>query len=149
MKMDFQSYLQSSVEVAETETAILDQLREKEDLSPIEIRAAKSSFQTLIENCIGKAKRMLKHYDCPIVPKSGRDAVLFLYETGAIDDDLYKELSAAVGFRNAMIHDYMNFSEEVLINLLNEGRYRILRDFLVWEPKLSDVVRKRIETFIL
>ena len=147
--MNFQSYLQSSVEVAETEAAILDQLRRKEDLSPIEIRAAKSSMQTLIENCIGKAKRILKHYNCPIVPKSGRDAILFLYETGAIGDEEYRDLSAAVGFRNAMIHDNMNFSEEVLIDLLKSGKYRTLYNFLVWKPELSKVVLHRIATYTL
>ena len=147
--MDFQSYLRSSVEVAETETAILDELREKDDLSPIEIRAAKRSMQTIIENCIGKAKRILKNYNCPIVPKSGRDAIFFLYETGAIDDEKYKDLTAAVGFRNAMIHDYMNFSEEVLIDLLKSGKYRNLYNFLVWKPELSEVVRHRIETYTL
>ncbi len=147
--MDFQSYLQSSAEVAETETAILDQLRKKTDLTPIEIRAAKSAFQTLIENCIGKSKRILKHYNCPIVPKSGRDAVIFLYETGLIDDETYRTLSSAIGFRNAMIHDYMNFSEEVLVDLLKNESYRELYRFLIWKPNLSSVQQKRIETYLL
>ncbi len=147
--MDFQSYLQSSAEVAETETAILDQLRKKTDLTPIEIRAAKSAFQTLIENCIGKSKRILKHYNCPIVPKSGRDAVIFLYETGVIDDETYRTLSSAIGFRNAMSHDYMNFSEEVLVDLLKNESYRELYRFLIWKPNLSSVQQKRIETYLL
>lgn len=147
--MDFQSYLQSSAEVAETETAILDQLRKKTDLTPIEIRAAKSAFQTLIENYIGKSKRILKHYNCPIVPKSGRDAVIFLYETGLIDDETYRTLSSAIGFRNAMIHDYMNFSEEVLVDLLKNESYRELYRFLIWKPNLSSVQQKRIETYLL
>ncbi|WP_353661252.1 HepT-like ribonuclease domain-containing protein [Hydrogenimonas sp. SS33] len=147
--MGFQSYLESSRQVAETEKKILDQLAEKEVLTPIEIRAAKSSFQTLIENCIGKAKRILKHYNCPTVPRTGRDAVIFLYEMGLIDEELYRQLYGAIGFRNAMIHDYLNFKESVLLELLHQKSYLRLYDFLLWEPRFTDIQRKRIENYLL
>ena len=147
--MDFQTYLQSSKKIAESEKAVLDQLAKKQAMNPIEIRAAKSALQTLIENAIGKCKRILKHYDCPIVPKSGRDAASFLYETGILNDEMYQELSAAIGFRNAMIHDYMNFNEDILIDLVRSRRYDHLVDFLIWEPNVTRVQRKRIETFSL
>jgi len=73
--MKFQDYLDKTVDIAEEEKEILDELSSKESLNKIELRAAKSSLQTLIENSIGKAKKILKHYDCPIVPTRGRDAV--------------------------------------------------------------------------
>ncbi|MBT4290603.1 MAG: DUF86 domain-containing protein [Deltaproteobacteria bacterium] len=31
-----------------------------------------------------------------------------------IEDDVFKNLSEAIGFRNSMIHDYMNFNDDVL-----------------------------------
>ncbi len=41
-------------------------------------------MQVLIENMIGKSKKILKEFDCPIIPQRGRDAIFILYEVGAI-----------------------------------------------------------------
>jgi uncharacterized protein YutE (UPF0331/DUF86 family) len=141
--------LSNSEKIAETESEILDILAKKEELSPIELRAARSSLQILTENCIGKAKRILKHYNCPTVPRTGRDAVHFLYELGLIEDEMYRELSAAIGFRNAMVHDYMAFDERVLIEILQRKRYRVLAEFLCWTPQPTEIERKRIENYLL
>jgi len=148
--MDFHAYLQSCERVAETEGGLLEELAAVEvPLSLLQRRAARSSLQILIENAIGKSRRILKHYDCPIVPKSGRDAVAFLYECGVLDEELYRELNAAIGFRNAMIHDYMNFSEEILESLVKERRWKALVDYLIRQPDLTPTQRHRIENFLL
>ncbi len=57
--MKFQDYLDKTIEIANEEKMILDELSEKDTLNKIEFRAAKSSLQTLIENSIGKAKKIL------------------------------------------------------------------------------------------
>jgi uncharacterized protein YutE (UPF0331/DUF86 family) len=141
--------LNRTAEIAETETAILDELADRELLSPIEIRAVRSALQTLIENAIGKSRRLLKESNCPIVPRSGKDAILFLYETGVLEEELYRELAGAIGFRNAMIHDYMNFDESVLMELLGSRRYRRIAEYLAWKPELTPVQRHRIENYFL
>jgi len=72
--MKFQEYLQKTKEIACVEKEVLDQLRkvgEQKSLDLIQIRAAKSSLQVLIENAIGKAKRLLKFYQCPMVFHKG------------------------------------------------------------------------------
>ena len=56
--MKFQDYLDKTIEIANEEKVILDELSSKDRLSKIEFRAAKSSLQTLIENSIGKAKKI-------------------------------------------------------------------------------------------
>lgn len=147
--MTFQDYLAKTALIAETEKGILDRLSSKENLSDIEIRAAKNSLQVLIENSIGKAKKILKHYCCPMTPKSGRDAFTFMYEIGLIEDELYSSLLAAVGFRNALIHDYMNFDDTVLFKLLKEKRYEGLYTFLISDVAYHDGLIKRIENFEL
>jgi uncharacterized protein YutE (UPF0331/DUF86 family) len=101
----------------------------------------------MIENLIGKSKRILKHYNCPIVPSRSRDSILFLYEVGALDDEEYQALSGAIGFRNSMIHNYMKFDNDVLFKILHEKRYDEIYYFLVKEPNYSDVVIKRIENY--
>ncbi len=145
--MKFQDYLTKTVKIAKIEKEILDRLSIKKELSDIEIRASKNSLQVLIENSIGKAKKILKHYYCPMVPKSGRDAFVFMYEIGLISDESYSSLLSAIGFRNALIHDYMNFDNDVLLNLLIEKKYKAIYDFLISDIDYADALIKRIENF--
>jgi len=145
--MNFKEYLNETKRIADEEKEILDLLSSKKVLSPIELRAAKNSLQVMIENLIGKTKRILKHYDCPIIPQRSKDALSFLYDVGAIDDEVYKSLSGAIGFRNSMIHDYMKFDPEILYKILRDKKYMDIYNFLVDEVCYSNVVRKRIENF--
>lgn len=147
--MKFQDYLDKTRDIAKTEKEILDKLSMKETLDDIEIRAAKNSLQVLIENSIGKAKKILKYYYCPMTPKSGRDAFTFMYEIGLIDDEIYKSLLSAVGFRNALIHDYMNFNDNILLRLLHEKEYLDIFEFLIAEVDYTDALIKRIQNFEL
>lgn len=149
--MSFEIYLENSIRTAETEKELLDmlseRLRSEDKLNKIEIRAARASLQILIENSIGKARRILKHYNCPLVPTRGRDAFSILYESGALSDDLYRSLMQAVGFRNAMIHDYMNFDEDILLQIIKQQRYLEIYRFLIERPDYNSVLRSRIESF--
>lgn len=147
--MKFQDYLHKTIDIAKIEKDILDRLSIENELSDIEIRAAKNSLQVLIENSIGKAKKILKHYYCPMIPKNGRDAFSFMYEIGLIHDELYRSLLSAVGFRNALIHDYMNFDDDILLRLLREKGYKAIFDFLVSDVNYPDALIKRIENFEL
>ena len=52
------------------------------------------------------------------MPNRGRDAFCVLSDVGLIDDTMYQVLMQAVGFRNAMIHDYMNFDEGILLKIV-------------------------------
>ncbi len=145
--MDFKDYLLATIEVANEEKKILDFLSIKEELSPIEIRAAKNSLQVMIENLIGKSKRILKNYDCPIIPQRSKDAINILHEVGAIEDEVYSALNSAIGFRNSMIHDYMKFNVEVLYKILQTKSYVKIYEFLVQEVSFKEVVVKRIENY--
>jgi uncharacterized protein YutE (UPF0331/DUF86 family) len=151
MSVSFEVYLENTVKTAETEKELLDilseHLRAEGELSKIEMRAARASLQILIENSIGKARRILKHYNCPLVPSRGRDAFTILYDCGALDDELYRNLMQAVGFRNSMIHDYMNFDEEILLKIVRQQRYLDIYHFLLEKPEYNSVQRARIESF--
>ncbi len=117
------------------------------EFNDIEIRAARSSLQILIENFIGKAKRILKFYDCPIVPKRATDAIYFLYEVGYFSDEEYGKFIKIIGFRNAMIHDYMEFDDDILIDVVKNRKYMVVYDFLIDDVKMDDVIIKRIKNF--
>ena len=147
--MNFQDYLQKSIKIANEEKEILDELSKRRTLNKIEIRAAKSSLQTLIENSIGKAKKILKHYNAPITPTRSKDAIIFMYEIGLISEDKFRVLNSAIGFRNSMIYDYMEFDENILKEILYEQKYLDIYDFLIQIPEYNDTLRKRIENFSL
>lgn len=145
--MNFKDYLIATIDIANEEKDILDILASKESLSNIEIRAAKSSLQTIIENSIGKSKRILKYYDCPIIPQRSKDAISILYEVGAIDEELYSSLSSSIGFRNSMIHDYMKFNVEVLYTILKKKSYIDIYNFLIEDVSFKQVIRTRLENY--
>ncbi|MEA2050954.1 MAG: DUF86 domain-containing protein [Campylobacterota bacterium] len=145
--MNFKDYLISTIDLANEEKEILDILSSKEVLTKIEIRAVKNSLQVMIENCIGKSKRILKSYDCPIIPQRSKDAIYILYEVGAIDDEQYGNLNSAIGFRNGMIHDYMKFNIDVLYAILKNKLYVDIYNFLVSDVSYNDVIRSRIENY--
>jgi len=145
--VNFYGYLTQIKNKALVEKNILDKLTKKENLDEIEIRAAKSSLQVLIEIAIGKAKKILKHYNCGIIPQRSKDAVFILYEVGAIEEECYSNLIKAIGFRNIMIHDYLEFDDNYIISLLANKLYNKIYDFIVDEANYTDVIIKRIENF--
>ena len=128
------------------EKEVLDILRSR-SLDKIVIRAAKSSLQTIIENSIGKAKKILQHYHCAVIPNESRDALRILADCEAIDDDTANALFAAVGFRNAMIHDYMTFNQDILVGILSSQRYDTIIDFLMDRCEYSDLIQRRISNY--
>lgn len=145
--MKFYDYLEVIEKKAKEEKEVLDFLSKKNTLDNIEIRACKNSFQVLIEALIGKSKKILKHYNCPIIPQRSKDAIYILSEVGVLSEEEYKEFSSAVGFRNVMIHDYLEFDENILYDMLKAKKYENIYNFLVSEVKLSDTIISRIEKF--
>ena len=65
--MTFQEYLDKTKQLAKEEKEILDEMSQKGVWSKVEIRAVKNSMQVIVENVIEKAKRILKHYNCPVI----------------------------------------------------------------------------------
>jgi uncharacterized protein YutE (UPF0331/DUF86 family) len=147
--MTLNDYLLKTREIADEEVDVLNELQSKRAMSPIEFRAAKSALQVLTENCIGKAKRILKYYECPTIPQQGRDAIRFLYEIGLIEDDTYEAIHGAIGLRNAMIHDYMTFNKTILERVVKEKKYEILHQFLIEDVNYSNLKIQRIQNFYL
>ncbi|MBT4639554.1 MAG: DUF86 domain-containing protein [Deltaproteobacteria bacterium] len=149
--MKFQEYLQRTIDVATVEKNVLDQLCELlatgKKLDQIQIRAAKSALQVLIENTIGKGKQILKHFQCPMVFHKGKEVFWVLTESGVIEENLQRILTQSIGFRNSMIHDYLNFDEKILVDILISEQHLIIYNFLIAPVELDETQKKRISTF--
>ena len=150
--MTFQSYLDSTVETANAEKEILDELSEsfsKDIVTPASYRAAERSLQILTENMIGKFKKILKHYGSPVIPNRAYDALEVLENVGAISEENAQFYKKVIGFRNALVHDYMDFDRELVKAILLSKDYMKVYAFLLQTPKLSDLTIKRLENYTL
>ena len=106
----------------------LDQLASIErSLNQFESLASERLLQVLIEACIGIAKHWVKHQGLGIASDANRAFVL-LEQSGQWTS---KELDwrKIIGMRNALVHDYLNIDQQVILDVVNNGRYKVLADF--------------------
>ena len=106
----------------------LDQLASIErPLNQFESLASERLLQVLIEACIGVAKHWVKHQGLGIASDANRAFVL-LEQSGQWTS---KELDwrKIIGMRNALVHDYLNIDQQVILDVVNNGRYKVLADF--------------------
>jgi len=87
------------------------------------------ALQVLIENAIGKAKHLLKIKQ-KTIPVSAYDVFQLLQQTSIISDDEKKQWDKSIGFRNTVVHEYMNVSEEIVFAILHKQEYQFILDFL-------------------
>jgi len=68
---------------------------------------------------------------------------------GLIDDEMFSTMKSAIGLRNAMIHDYMNFNDAILKSVVRAKKYEEVIIFLKSDVVYSSVQLKRVENFFL
>lgn len=108
------------------ELAEIEGLPAHEQRSAIVYRATERNLQLLIEACIGIAKQTLKSRDT-IVPGDARKVFEKLKSLGLDSTDA--DWQRIIGMRNALVHDYLNIDRERILEIIRDGRYRILFDF--------------------
>lgn len=99
-------------------------------LSLLEQGGVLHALQVLIENAIGKAKRMLKEKGVP-VPVSAYDAFSALVTHGLLRADDLPKWNAIVGLRKRLVHDYMNVDMDQVLALVAQERERFVVAFLL------------------
>ncbi|MFZ5483258.1 MAG: type VII toxin-antitoxin system HepT family RNase toxin [Pseudomonadota bacterium] len=135
MRLDI--YQRETARIAQEQTALLDEARRKLRLglrlSPLEQAGVLHAMQVLIENAIGKAKKMLKTANAP-VPVSAYEAFSDLVRLGLIDAMKLDQWNRIVGIRNRIVHDYINLDINLVNGIVQEGGYQFIADFLGhWE----------------
>jgi len=132
--MRFDLYQAESSLIAQTQSSILDEVRDSllagKNLSRLEQNGVLHAFQVLIENAIGKAKQILKAAGKQ-VPLSAYDSFLQITELGVIGPDDLSDWNAVIGLRNRIVHDYMNINMPQVLELVKDERYAFVRDFLM------------------
>jgi len=132
--MRFDLYQAESSLIAQTQSSILDEVRDSllagKNLSRLEQNGVLHAFQVLIENAIGKAKQILKAAGKQ-VPLSAYDSFLQITELGVIGPDDLSNWNAVIGLRNRIVHDYMNINMPQVLELVKDERYAFVKDFLM------------------
>ncbi len=132
MRLDV--YQAETARIAAEQRAILDAARailaSGRPLTPLEQSGVLHALQIIIENAIGKAKRLLKENGQP-VPVSAYDAFRALVTYGILSPQDLPQWNAVIGLRNRIVHDYMNIDFDRIVELIQDGKERFVIDFLM------------------
>jgi uncharacterized protein YutE (UPF0331/DUF86 family) len=101
---------------------LLDDYREKKEFSVQDFFAVERMLQILIESLIGLARYVLKIKHNWIAAKS-QDAIDDLLRFNFIASEEHDLLHRIVGYRNVLVHDYLNVQPNVTKAIVEEGRY--------------------------
>ena len=132
MRLDL--YQSETALIAQEQSALLDEARitllAGGTLSRLEQNGVLHAIQVLVENGIGKAKQLLKA-SAKQVPLSAYDSFLGLTEIGAVKASDLTLWNAAIGLRNRIVHDYMNIDMRRVLELVKNGQYLFITEFLL------------------
>jgi uncharacterized protein YutE (UPF0331/DUF86 family) len=132
MRLDL--YQAETARIATEQAALLMQAREimaqSSTLSLLEQSGVLHALQILIENAIGKAKQLLKARN-ETVPISAYDAFSALARCGEIEESTLPAWNEVIGFRNRIVHDYMNIDKGKVIEWVMSDSEKFIMDFLL------------------
>ncbi len=81
---------------------------------PIWLRGVKYTFVTAIEACVDVAQHICATQGWG-PPADNGDAIRLLGDHGALAPALARSLRKAVGFRNVLVHDYVDVNDEIVV----------------------------------
>jgi len=87
--------------------------------------AIERSLQILIESFIGLARYTLEITFNIHVSKS-REAIDVLHLKGVFDDHIYQQLNKMIGFRNVLVHDYLNLNPAIIQSIVRQQHYNLV-----------------------
>ncbi len=126
-------YLEKNLAMlTEYQSLTLDQL----ESSPEKRFAAERLLQTAIESCVDCA-RILVLLENWRPLRDERDAFLLLVDKRVIDDDLAQRMMRAKGFRNILVHEYINIDPILFMKFLEKD----LGDLQVFASAIANFLR--------
>jgi uncharacterized protein YutE (UPF0331/DUF86 family) len=132
MRLDL--YQVETALIAQEQSSLLDEARTTlltgGTLSRLEQNGVLHAIQVLVENAVGKAKQLLKAAGKQ-VPLSAYDCFLGLTELDIVNKSDLTVWNAAIGLRNRIVHDYMNIDMQRVLELVKNGQYMFITEFLL------------------
>lgn len=81
---------------------------------PDRLDAVKYRFVTVLEGCVGVAHHVIVAEGWG-VPETNADAIRELAANGVIDAELAESLARAAGFRNVLVHRYVDVDDDAVV----------------------------------
>jgi len=82
-------------------------------------------LQILIESFIGLARYTLEiRYDIHV--SKSREAIDVLHLKGVFDNHVYQQLNKMIGFRNVLVHDYLNLNPAIIQSIVRQQHYNLV-----------------------
>ena len=129
--MKIEIYQAETEKMCRFHQAILNEAKQRldkyEPFSDMEKLGIIHALQVLIENAIGKAKHLLKVKQ-QTIPVSAYDVFQLLQQLHLINN--LEQWHKIIGFRNTVVHEYMNVSEEIVFAIIKKQDYQFVLDFL-------------------
>lgn len=88
---------------------------------PLWLRGVKYTFVTAIEACVDAAQHVCSAQGWG-PPADNGDAMRVLGRHGVLDPELADRLRRAVGFRNVLVHEYVEVDDDVVLARLADHR---------------------------
>ena len=92
---------------------------ERRRRDPLWLRGVKYAFVTMIEACVDIAQHVCAAEGWG-PPANNGDAMRVLGRHGVLDPDLADRMRQAVGFRNVLVHEYVEVDDAVVVTRLND-----------------------------
>jgi len=83
------------------------------------LRGIKYTLVTAIEACVDVAQHLCASEGWG-PPRDNGDALELLGRHGVLDADLSRRLRRAVGFRNVLVHEYVEVDDEIVVSRLKD-----------------------------
>lgn len=119
---------------------ILDGFQDSsESFSETDSLAIQRALQILVESVIGMSRYVAETALGIRVAKS-RESLDELRRMGVLDHEVHARLLRIVGFRNILVHDYLNIDDAVVSAIVRKREYAFLLDVLLMLSAYLDSV---------
>jgi uncharacterized protein YutE (UPF0331/DUF86 family) len=109
---------------------ILDGLHDRrEEFSETDTLAIQRALQILVESVIGMS-RYVAEVALGIRVAKSRESLDELRRAGVLHRETHARLMKIVGFRNALVHDYLNIDDAIVEAIVRKREYGFLLDVL-------------------
>lgn len=118
---------------------ILDEysLENSDDWTERDLLAIQRALQIFIESFIRMARYLLQQKYALSVSQS-REAISELKNRGDLSLNQYQQLVSIIGFRNVLVHDYLDINETIIKAIIIKKQYVVIEGLLVqWKSELN------------
>jgi uncharacterized protein YutE (UPF0331/DUF86 family) len=103
--------------------------------------AIQRALQVYIESCIGMARYFVQQkYNLSV--SQSREALDELKSRGDLNFQQHEELLKIIGFRNVLVHDYLEINDGIVQSVVTQRHYAIMENLILkWRQEMDLLLR--------